>query len=63
MAEEYHATMPGIGAKGSEALERQEFASRSQRDFARLKEDPQIWQAELDERAELENSLDDGLDQ
>jgi predicted transcriptional regulator len=61
LAEEQQTTMQEIVSRGIDALERQEFATGFQRDFAALRQDQRAWTHELAEREELEHTLSDGL--
>lgn len=61
LAEEQHTTMQEIVARGVEALEREEFASGFQDDFAALHADSHAWANEKAERQELDHALGDGL--
>ena len=49
-------------ARAVERLRRDYFLHATNEAFARLREDPDAWQEELVERAEWDNSLQDGQD-
>jgi hypothetical protein len=47
-------------AKATERLRREYFLEATNKAFAALREEPDAWQAELDERAEWDATLQDG---
>ena len=48
-------------AEAVEAYRRQRFLEHANAAFARLREDPQAWQDELDERKMWDTTLSDGV--
>lgn len=47
-------------ARAVERLRREHFLEETNKAFSNLREDPEAWQAELDERAEWDTTLQDG---
>lgn len=62
LAEEQRATMQEVVARGIDALERQEFARTFEEDFEALRDRPEAWREEQQERGAWESTLNDGLD-
>lgn len=50
-------------AKALESLARETLLSRANKAYKALRDNPKLWQEELKERAELEGTLNDGLDE
>ena len=63
LARESNESMQEILAKAVEAYRRNWVLQQSNAAYARLREDPAAWAAELEERRTLEGTLADGLDQ
>ena len=54
--------MPAVLDKAIEEYRRRQFLEGLSADFAALRKDPKAWQQELDERAEWDATLGDGLE-
>lgn len=55
--------MPAILDRAIEEYRRRQFLEGLSADFAALRQDPKVWQQELDERAEWDATLSDGLEE
>jgi len=55
--------MPAVLDKAIEAYRRRQFLEGLAQDFSALRRDPKAWQQELEERAEWDSTLGDGLDE
>ena len=56
-------SMSDLVVKAVEQLRREIFLEATNQAFANLREDPETWQEELDERAEWEQTLQDGQEE
>jgi predicted transcriptional regulator len=54
-------SMPAVLDKAIEAYRRRQFLDGLAADFARLRQNPKAWRQELEERAEWDAMLADGL--
>lgn len=59
---EMSASMQYVLAEAIEAFRRERFLEEANREYARLRADPVVWQELLDERAEWDCTLTDGLE-
>ncbi len=62
LVEDMNEPMQQVLAKAVEAYRRQRILKRTNAAYALLRSDQRAWQEMLDERAELEGTLADGLD-
>jgi hypothetical protein len=62
MTERTGQSMPQIVSKAVEAYRRQLFLEECNAAYSRLREDPQAWKEELEERALWDAALSDGLE-
>lgn len=62
VAEEEHESMQALLARAWELYRRQRILELSNAVYAAMREDPQAWQEELEEREALEGTLADGLE-
>ncbi len=62
LAEEMNETMQQILAKAVEAYRRQRILERTNAAYTTFRADPQAWREILDERAEWDGTLADGLE-
>lgn len=62
LASDAGESMPVVLDQAIEAYRRQKFLEGLANDFAALRDDPEEWQDELDERREWEATLADGLE-
>lgn len=62
LARQAGATMPEVLADAIEQLYRRRFLDECNRGYARLKQDPKAWAAELEERRAWDSTLSDGLE-
>ncbi len=62
LAKENGLSMQTVLDRAVEAYRRQSFLEALNADFAALRQDPQAWQEELEERKLWEQTLLDGLD-
>lgn len=61
LAERSGQPMPAVLDRAIEAYRRRQFLEGLSCDFAKLRADPKAWQQELDERAEWDSTLADGV--
>jgi hypothetical protein len=54
-------SIEAILAKAIESYRRQSLLNQANQAFAQLKQNPQVWQQELEERVVWETTLSDGL--
>ncbi len=62
LAQQAGATMPEVLADAIDQLYRQRFLDECNRGYARLKQDPKAWAAELEQRRAWDTTLGDGLE-
>lgn len=63
LADESGQSMPDVLEQAIESLRRQKFLEATNDAYARLKQDPKQWRAELEERKAWEATLADGQGQ